>query len=87
MDSGLSESLLGIFAKSARKSSSEFFSSELEYGSGLDGRLPSGDAEDEQASFRFFIPIVLEQISPSSKSSQDRFQISGVSPSFSRCLQ
>ena len=81
-DPGLSESLLEIFANSTRKSSSELVWEES--GPGLDEVLLS---EDDGMSFHFFIPIVLEHISPSSKSSHDRFQISGDSPSFSRCLQ
>ena len=83
LDSGLLESLLAIFARSSRKSSSSEFCSG-ESGSGLDDVLLS---EDEGTSFRFLIPIVLEHISPSSKISHDGFQISAVSPSFSRCLQ
>ena len=83
LDSGLSESPLAIFARSSRKSSSsEIFSGES--GSGLDDVLLS---EDDGTSFRFLILIVLEHISPSSNISHDGFQISGVSPSFSRCLQ
>ena len=83
LDSGLSELPLAIFAKSSRKSSSsEFCSGESR--SGLDDVLLS---EDEGTSFCFLILIVLEHISPSSKISHDGFQISAVSPSFSRCLQ
>ena len=77
---GVSESLLGIFANSAWKFSSESFSedcwSELDEVLLLEGTFS-----------RFLILIVLEHTSPSSKNSHDGFQISGVSPSFSRCLQ